>query len=94
MKTEIMLKCEKCDQCDYVTLIYISNLGKTGWNELLCPNCFAHKLMTEFMKENKKMKCQFRDCNNEVMKIFVSDSHVSFYHYCDKHRPANFWDIR
>ena len=50
MNTTITLRCVICFKCEYVTQTYLDNLSKTGWNELLCSECFCCKIMHELLK--------------------------------------------
>jgi len=48
-----MLRCDHCNQPDYVTQIYLDNLSNTGWNLLLCRRCFTDKSMYEILEIRK-----------------------------------------
>jgi hypothetical protein len=51
---QITIHCEECSRDATVTITYLMNLGRSGWNELLCPSCFAFKMMTELLTEKEK----------------------------------------
>jgi hypothetical protein len=51
---QITIHCEECYKDINVTIIYLMNLGRSGWNALLCPSCFAFMMMNELLTEKEK----------------------------------------
>jgi len=56
--SHIALRCEICNKDKHVTFTYIENLSRNGSNDdvLICPTCFAVRMMNELLHEmnNKK----------------------------------------
>jgi len=54
--TKLTIRCEICDRDKYITFTYLENLSNNGYNDkvLICPNCFAFKIMHELLMEKQK----------------------------------------
>ena len=52
MKT-IVIFCELSNRTEDTTFVYLENLARTGWNQILCSKCLGFKFRNDELMMNK-----------------------------------------